>query len=47
MAVAALEQSLFMRLRNGPIAAGVISVFASLVSHRSSAFFRVMRLNDF
>jgi hypothetical protein len=31
----------------GQIAGGVISVFASFVSHRSSAFFRVMRLIDF
>jgi hypothetical protein len=29
------------------IAGGVSSVFASFVSHRSSAFFRVMRLIDF
>jgi hypothetical protein len=44
MAVGALVPSLFVRdFAMGHIAGGV----ASLVSHRSSAFFRVMRLIDF
>jgi hypothetical protein len=48
MAFGALGPSLFVRdFAMGHIAGGVNSVFASLVSHRSGAFFRVMRLIDF
>jgi hypothetical protein len=48
MAVGALGPSLFVRdFAIGYIAWGVYSVFASFVSHRSSAFFCIMRLIDF
>jgi hypothetical protein len=48
MAVTALGPSLFVTdFAMGHIAGGVSSVFGSFVSHRSSSFFRVMRLTDF
>jgi hypothetical protein len=48
MAVGALGPSLFARdLAMSHIAWGVTSVFANIVSHRSSVFFRVMRLIAF
>jgi hypothetical protein len=48
MAVGVLDPSLFVRdFAMGHIAGGVSSVFASFVSHLSSAIFWVMRLIDF